>query len=136
MSYNFFWKKLINLFYLGTNYFTILWWFLPYINMNHRRCTCVPHPEPPSHLLPHPIPLGYHSAPTLNALFHASYLDWSSISHMVKYMFQCCSLKSFWFGLSLTSLTNVTCMWFVSFSNLKCHYFEKLSKNRCLLKKN
>ena len=25
--------------------------------------TCVPHPEPPSHLPPHPIPLGYPSAP-------------------------------------------------------------------------
>ncbi|CAM9740768.1 unnamed protein product, partial [Rangifer tarandus platyrhynchus] len=25
--------------------------------------TCVPHPEPPSHLLPHPIPLGHPSAP-------------------------------------------------------------------------
>ena len=26
-------------------------------------CTCVPHPEPPSHLPPHPIPLGLPSAP-------------------------------------------------------------------------
>ena len=25
--------------------------------------TCVPHPEPPSHLPPHPIPLGHPSAP-------------------------------------------------------------------------
>ena len=25
--------------------------------------TCVPHPDPPSHLLPHPIPLGLPSAP-------------------------------------------------------------------------
>ena len=27
------------------------------------RFTCVPHPDPPSHLPPHPIPLGLHSAP-------------------------------------------------------------------------
>ena len=42
-------------------------------------CTCVPHSEPP-HLPPHPIPLGCPSAPALNVLFHASNLDWSSIS--------------------------------------------------------
>ena len=51
-------------------------------------CTCVPHPEPHSHLPPHPIPLGWVSALTLSALFHASNLDWWSISHMVIYMFQ------------------------------------------------
>ena len=57
-------------------------------------CTCVPHPEPPSHLPPHPIPQGYPSALALSALFHASNLDWSSISHIVIYMFQYYSLKS------------------------------------------
>ena len=55
--------------------------------------TCVLHPEPPTHL-PHPIPQGCHSAPALSALFHASNLHWSSILHMVVYMFQCYSLKS------------------------------------------
>ena len=58
------------------------------------RCTYVPHPEPSSHLLPHPIPLGCPSAPTLSALSHASNLDWWSISHMIIYMFQYYSLKS------------------------------------------
>ena len=29
-------------------------------------CTCVSHPEPPSHLLPHPIPQGHPSAPALS----------------------------------------------------------------------
>ena len=57
-------------------------------------CACVPHLEPPSHLPPHPIPQGCPSAPALSALFHASTFDWSSISHMVIYMFQCYSLKS------------------------------------------
>jgi len=28
-------------------------------------------PEPPSHLPPHPIPLGYPGAPALGALLHA-----------------------------------------------------------------
>ena len=45
-------------------------------------CTCVPHPEPPSHLPPHPIPQGHPSAPALSTLSHASN------------MFQCYSLKS------------------------------------------
>ena len=58
------------------------------------RCTCVPHPETPSHLLPHPIPQGRPSALALSALSHALNLDWRSISHMVMYMFQCYSLKS------------------------------------------
>ena len=47
-------------------------------------CTCVPHPEPPSHIPPHPIPLGRPSAPGLRALFHASNLDWSSVSQYCK----------------------------------------------------
>ena len=57
-------------------------------------CTYVPHPETPSHLPRHPIPQGHPSAPALSTLFHASNLDWQSISHMVIYMFQCYSLKS------------------------------------------
>ena len=51
------------------------------------------HPESLSHLPPHLIPLSCHSVQALSALFHALNLDWSSISHMVIYMFQCYSLK-------------------------------------------
>ena len=50
--------------------------------------------KPPSHLLPHSIPLGCPSAPDESALFYASNLDWSSILYMVIYMFQCYFLKS------------------------------------------
>ena len=57
-------------------------------------CTCVPHPEPPSHLSPHPIPQGHPSASSLSALSHASNLDWRSVSHTIIYMSQCYSLKS------------------------------------------
>ena len=78
--------RLITLQYCGGFCHTLTW-------ISHR-CTCVPHPESPSHLPPHPIPLGYPSAPALSALFHASNLDWSSISRMIIYMFQCYSLKS------------------------------------------
>ena len=56
------------------------------------RCTYVPHTEPLSYLPPHPIP--HPSPPALSALSQAWNLDWWSISHMVMYMFQCCSLKS------------------------------------------
>ena len=42
-----------------------------------------PHSEPPSDLLPHPIPLGYPRALTLSDLLHALNLHWSSILHMV-----------------------------------------------------
>ena len=52
------------------------------------------HPEPPSHLLPHPIPLGCPRAPALSAPLHASNLYRSSILHTVIYMFQCYALKS------------------------------------------
>ena len=38
-------------------------------------CTCVPHPEPTSHLPPHPIPQGHPSAPALSSPSHASNLD-------------------------------------------------------------
>ena len=47
------------------------------------------HPEPPSRLAPHPIPLGCPRAPALGALLHASSLQWSSLLHMVIYIFQC-----------------------------------------------
>ena len=57
-------------------------------------CTCVPHPEPPSHLPPCPIPQGHPSPPSLSTLSHASNLDWRSVSHMIIYMFQSYSLKS------------------------------------------
>ena len=48
-------------------------------------------PQPtslPSH------PSGLSQRDGFDALFHASNLDWWSISHMVIYMFQCYSLKS------------------------------------------
>ena len=43
----------------------------------------------PSHLLPHPIPLGHPSAPAPSILYHVSNLDCQLISHMIIYMFQC-----------------------------------------------
>ena len=56
--------------------------------------TFVPHPESHSHLTPHPIPLGHPIATAPSTLYHASNLDWQSVSQMIIYMFQCCSLRS------------------------------------------
>ena len=55
----------------------------------HHGCTCIPHPEPPSHLPSHPIPLGLPNAPAPSTLSHALNLDWRFVSHMIIYMFQC-----------------------------------------------
>ena len=77
------------IYFLEANYFTILYWFCHTLTWISHGCPCVPHPEPPSHLSPHPIPLGHPSAPALSTLYHASNLDWQSVSHMIIYMFQC-----------------------------------------------
>ena len=50
--------------------------------------------NPPSHLPPHTIPLGHHSAPAPSILYHALNLDWQFISYMILYVFQCHSPKS------------------------------------------
>ena len=50
--------------------------------------------NPSSHVSPHPIPQCPPRTPALNTLFHASNLDWRSISRMIIYMFQCHSPKS------------------------------------------
>ena len=84
-------KMLLNFFqfYLFIFYFTILYWFCHTLARIHHGCTCIPHPEPPSHLPPHPIPLCHPSAPAPSTLYHASKLDQWFISHVIIYMFQC-----------------------------------------------
>ena len=89
--------KLVFFFFNFYYYFILLYntvLVLPYINMNPPRYRRVPHLETPSHLPPHTIPLCHPSAPALSILYHASNLDWWSISHMILYMFQCHSPES------------------------------------------
>ena len=57
------------------------------------RCTCVPNPEPLSHLPPRTIPLGHPNAPAPSILYPASNLDWWFVSYMILYMFRCHSLQ-------------------------------------------
>ena len=73
--------KKINFFKLKTNYFTIWWWFLPYIDMNQPRVYMCPPSQ--SSLSPPSLsyPSGLSQCTGFIALFHASNLDWSSISH-------------------------------------------------------
>jgi len=55
---------------------------------------CTTFLKPAAYLPPHPVPLGCPRALTLSALLHPLNSHWSSILHMVMYMFQCCSLQS------------------------------------------
>ena len=75
-------------------YFTILYWFCHTSTCILHGCTCVPHPEPRSHLPPHTIPLGHSSAPAPSFLYPALNLYWRFVSYMILYMFQCHSPKS------------------------------------------
>ena len=79
---------------MEANYFTILYWFCHISTWIRHGCTHVPHPEPPSHLPPHTIPLGHPSAPAPSILYHASTQVWRFISHIILYMFQCHFPKS------------------------------------------
>ena len=56
-------------------------------------------PEPPSHLPPHPAPLGCHRALGLSSLHHIANSHQLSILHMELYMFQSYSI---WPTLSFT----------------------------------
>ena len=53
----------------------ILYWFLPYIDMNQPWVYMCSPSWLPSHLPPHPIPLGHPSAPALSTLYHALNMD-------------------------------------------------------------
>ena len=73
--------------------FTILYWFCQISKWICHRYTCVPHPEPSSHLPPQTIPLGRPSAPAPSIQYRASNLDWRLVPYIL-YIFQCHSPKS------------------------------------------
>ena len=85
---SFFFYFFIILFYFILFFsFTILYWFCHTPTCIRHGCTRVPHPESPSYLPPHTIPLGHPSAPAPSFLYPASNLDWWFISYMILYMF-------------------------------------------------
>ena len=65
---------------------------------------CLSHPETPSHIPPHTIPLGCPRALALRALPHAWNLHWSSILHMVMN-------SAFMIFISLGSVKNLSLSW-------------------------
>ena len=76
------------LFLLEDNCFTILYWFLPDINMNQSQVYICSLPlEPPSHLPPHPIPLSCHRTSDLSFWCHTANSHWLSLLYMVTYIF-------------------------------------------------
>ena len=85
--------KLVNQSVPTYNFFLYIVLVLSYINMNLPRVyiCCQAWTTPP----PQTIPLGHPSAPAPSILYPASNLDWCFVSHMILYMFQCHSPKSF-----------------------------------------
>ena len=53
--------------------------------------TCIPHPDPPSHLPLYPDPSGSSQCTRPEHLSHANNLGWWSVSPLIIYMFWCCS---------------------------------------------
>ena len=79
--------------YFNWRIITILWWFLPYFNMNWPQVyMCPHHPKPPLILLPTLSPW---VVPERQLWVSASCIELTllSILHMVMYMFQCYSFK-------------------------------------------
>ena len=77
---------------LEANYFTILQWFLPYIDMNQLWIYMY---SPSQSSLPPPSPShpsGSSQCTSPEHLSHASNLGWRSVSHLIVYLLQCYSL--------------------------------------------
>ena len=64
----------------------------PWINLKY---ICPLPKKSPSHLPPHPTPLGCHRAPDLSSLQLTTHSHWLSLLHMVMYMLPYYSLHSF-----------------------------------------
>ena len=86
----FFYTYIYFIIYLCIYIFFTLQYCIGFSIHQHASTMCVtrvPHPQPPSHLPPHTIPLGHPSAPAPSCLYPASNLDWRFISYMILYMF-------------------------------------------------
>ena len=98
---------------MEANYFTILWGFCHMLTWISHRCTCVPHPEPPCYLSPHPIPLCISFAIIIckiimlfySSILHNSWIFPSIFSYLSLIIFRNymdISVKIIWNKLSLS----------------------------------
>ena len=122
-------------------YFTILYWFCHTSTCIHHGCTCVPHPEPPSHLPPHTLPLGHPSAPALTWLLKMLCQNpMRSSSFSILYfclfiLFMGFSRQEYWSGLSfpspvdhvLSELSTMMCPSWLALHDM-AHSFIELDK--------
>ena len=96
ISHSILWYNLIHWFYFIFYFFKFIYFNWRLITLQYcsgfchaltwisHGCTCVPHPEPPSHNPPPPIPLGHHSAPALSTcLMHQNWTG--SLFHIWQY---------------------------------------------------
>ena len=67
---------------MEANYFTILYWFCHTSTWIRHGCTRVPHPQPPSHLSPHTIPLG-HPTQCTSPKHHVSCIEPGLVIHFI-----------------------------------------------------
>ena len=75
-------KKLI---YFNWRLITILWWFCHTLTWISHGCTCVPHPDLPSHFTLHPIPQGH----PVQWLWVLCFIHWTwtgDLFHIWKYI--------------------------------------------------
>ena len=67
---------------MGDNCLAMLCWFLPHINVNQPQAYACPATlDPPSHLPPHPTPLGCHKALCWSRLCPTANSHWLSVLH-------------------------------------------------------
>ena len=91
-KFSFFFLCFLKFYFIFKLYNIVL--VLPNIKMNPPQVYTCFHPEPPSLLLSHTIPLGCPSVPASSIQYRASNLDWRLVSYTILYMFQCHSPKS------------------------------------------
>ena len=85
---------LCNTFYFILIIFFICSGFCHTLKWNSHGFTCVPHPDPPLPPSSPPDPSRSSHCPRSERLSHASNLGWWSVSPLIVYMFQCCSLET------------------------------------------
>ena len=123
----FFFCVFIYLFFICSEFSHTLEW-------NSHGFTCVPHPDPPSHLPLHPLPLGFPSAPGPSAcLMHPTWAENSKPPFLKEF-----SRQEYWSGLLFptpgvssqprdqTRVSHIVGRYFTSWATREAHIFRIL----------